>query len=394
MRAGYYDLTVEATGFVKVSSARAPVDAARETSVPADQAATRHHVAQRWKSTRRHRASRPTNAEISQTISMEEINNLPILDRDALSVIQTQPGVVANGNSYTVINGLRTSYSDVTLDGINVQDNYIRDNALDYLPNKLLLGQVRQMTIVSSNGNAAASGGATETAMSTPSGTNQFHGELFCTTATTRFPPTIGSITRPASPLPFLNQNQGGASIGGPIKKDKLFFYSNYEFVRAHQQTPAETTILTANARAGNFHVPRYAPAALHSVEKPADAARPQRESTRSWRASLAQVPGPQFINNNLVGDGLNTGGYRFNQRANEIRDNVTGRLDYDLNTANEFSVFLRLEPRQLATAPIYENDYAASSQESANPTDANFLSASWRWTPSRALDQRIARRL
>ena len=122
---------------------------------------------------------------------MEEIRNLPILDRDVLSVIQTQPGVAYNGNSYTVINGLRTSYSNVTLDGINMQDNYIRDNALDYLPNKLLIGQVRRMTIVSSNGNAASSGGATETAMSTPSGTNLFHGELFWITATTRFPPTM-----------------------------------------------------------------------------------------------------------------------------------------------------------------------------------------------------------
>ena len=78
-----------------------------------------------------------------------------------------------------MINGLRTSYSDMTLDGINIQDNYIRDNALDYTPNRLLLGQVRQMTLVSSNGNAASFGGATETAFSTPSGSNQFHGEGF-----------------------------------------------------------------------------------------------------------------------------------------------------------------------------------------------------------------------
>src|SRR5436305_13964810 len=110
---------------------------------------------------------------------MADIRSLPILDRDPLSVIQTQPGVVSNGNSTTVINGLRTSYSNVTMDGINVQDNYIRDNALDYTPNKILLGQVRQMTLVSSNGNAASFGGATETAFSTPSGGNKPHGEVF-----------------------------------------------------------------------------------------------------------------------------------------------------------------------------------------------------------------------
>ncbi len=93
--------------------------------------------------------------------------------------MQTKAGVASNGNSTTVINGLRTSYSNMSLDGINIQDNYIRDNALDYTPNKLRVGQVRQMTLITSNPTAAASGGATETAFSTPSGGNQYHGEVF-----------------------------------------------------------------------------------------------------------------------------------------------------------------------------------------------------------------------
>ena len=256
VRAGDYDLTVDATGFVKVDLRGLTVDAARETTVPPIklQLAT---TTQTVEVNARPEGVQTTNAEISQTVSMEEIRNLPILDRDVLSVIQTQPGVVYNGNSYTVINGLRTSYSDVTLDGINVQDNYIRDNALDYLPNKLLMGQVRQMTIVSSNGNAATSGGATETAMSTPSGTNQFHGELFWYNRNNALSANDWFNNQAGVPLPFLNQNQGGASVGGPIKKDKLFFYSNYEFVRAHQQSPAETTILTSSARQGIFTLPR-----------------------------------------------------------------------------------------------------------------------------------------
>src|SRR6185503_16872024 len=161
-----------------------------------------------------------TNAEISGTISMESIRNLPILDRDVLSIMQTQPGVIYNGNSTTVINGLRTSYSDVTLDGINVQDNYIRDNALDYLPNKLLMGQVRQMTLVSSNQNAAAAGGATLTALSTPSGTNALHGELFWYNRNSYFAANDWFNNQSGIDKPFLNQNQFGGSLGGPLKKD------------------------------------------------------------------------------------------------------------------------------------------------------------------------------
>ncbi len=376
VRAGDYDLTVESTGFVKVDLRGLTVDAARETTVPSIklQLAT---TTQSVEVNARAEGVQTTNAEISQTVSMEEIRNLPILDRDVLSVIQTQPGVVS-GNSYTTINGLRTSYSDVTLDGINVQDNYIRDNALDYLPNKLLMGQVRQMTIVSSNGNAATSGGATETAMSTPSGTNQFHGELFWYNRNNALSANDWFNNQAGVALPFLNQNQAGASVGGPIKKDKLFFYSNYEFVRARQQSPAETTILTSNARQGIFSY-RDSGGALHSVNLLN--ARGLKGVDPVMAGILAQVPGPQYINNSLVGDGLNTGGYRFNQLANETRDNITARVDYDVNEKNQLSLSFAWN-RDNSLRPDYENDYALVPK-STNPTNANFLSASWRATPS-----------
>jgi hypothetical protein len=119
------------------------------------------------------------SAEVADTVSMEQIKNLPILDRDVLSIMQTKAGVASNGNSTTVINGLRTSYSNMSLDGINIQDNYIRDNALDYTPNKLRVGQVRQMTLVTSNPTRRLPAAPPKTAFSTPSGGNQFHGEVF-----------------------------------------------------------------------------------------------------------------------------------------------------------------------------------------------------------------------
>jgi hypothetical protein len=377
VRAGDYDLAVEATGFVKVDLRGLTVDAARETSVPEIKlqlASTTQSV----EVTANTQGVETTNAEISQTVSTDEIRNLPILDRDVLSVLQTQPGVVFNGNSYTVINGLRTSYSDVTLDGINVQDNYIRDNALDYLPNKLLMGQVRQLTIVSSNGNAASAGGATETAMVTPSGTNQFHGEVFWYNRNNALSANDWFNNQAGVALPFLNQNQGGASVGGPIKRDKLFFYANYEFVRAHEQTPATTTILTSNARQGIFSY-RDSAGNLHTANLLT--LRNLKGVDPVMAGILAQVPGPQYINNNLVGDGLNTGGYRFNQAANETRDNVTARMDYAVTATNQLSLSVAWN-RFNSLRPDYENDYAVIPK-STNPTAANFLSASWRTTPS-----------
>ena len=181
-----------------------------------------------------------TSAEVTETISMEQIKNLPILDRDVLSVLQTQPGVVSNGNTPTVINGLRTSYSNMTLDGINIQDNYIRDNALEFSPNKLRIGQVRQVTMINSNANAAASGGATENAFATPSGSNEFHGEVFWYNRNNHFAANDWFNNQAGIDRPFLNQNQLGTSIGGPIRRDKLFFYFNYEALRTREQAPAE----------------------------------------------------------------------------------------------------------------------------------------------------------
>jgi hypothetical protein len=383
VRPADYDLAVESQGFVKAVLRNIAVDAARETPV----ALVKLQLASVTASVEVSadvQGVEISSAEVSGTISMQDIASLPILDRDPLAVLQTQPGVVSNGNSATVINGLRTSYSNVTLDGINIQDNYIRDNALDYTPNKLLLGQVRQMTLVSSNANAAASGGATETAFSTPSGTNQFHGEGFWYNRNNYFSANDWFNNQSGIARPFLNQNQLGVSFGGPIRKDKLFFYTNYEAVRAHQQTPVDATILTAAARSGIFTY--NAGGAPQQVNLLTLRNLPGIDPT--IQALLSQVPGPQNINSNAVGDGRNTSGYRFNQRNNETRDNITGKIDYNLSTKHAISGSY-LWNRDNSDRPDLENDYSAVPKV-YNPTHSNFLASSWRWTPSPNLTNEV----
>ena len=69
-----------------------------------------------------------------------------------------------------VINGQRSSFTNVTLDGINVQDNYIRTGGVDFTPNQLLLDQVQEFTVITSNQGAASGGGASQVNFTTPSG--------------------------------------------------------------------------------------------------------------------------------------------------------------------------------------------------------------------------------
>jgi hypothetical protein len=383
VRPGYYDVAAAAPGFRRIVRNGISVDAARETVV--EKVVLSAAVLEETVSvTSEAQTVEIANAEISQTVSMEEIRNLPLLDRDPLGAMQLEAGVVYNGNSNTVINGLRTSYSDMTLDGINIQDNYIRDNALDYSPNKPLLSQVREMTVITSNGNAALSGGATETAFTTPSGTNQIHGEAFWYNRNNAFSANDWFNNQSGVTLPFLNQNQMGASMGGPIRKDKLFYYGTYESVRAHEQTPTTELIPTQSMRDGIFQYRNTAGAvqSLNLLTMRGISIDPVVQNL------LNQVPTPDRINSDLVGDGLNSGGYRFNQVANETRDNVTGRMDYSINTTQAVNGSFSWN-RDNSYRPDAENDYSVVPKIT-NPTHAALLALSWRWTPSSRMTNEV----
>ena len=381
VRPADYDLAVSAKGFIRSVLHGITVDMARETDVPRIKLELAG-VTQSVEVSAEVQGVDVATAEVSTTVSMDQIKNLPILDRDVLSIMQTKAGVASNGNSTTVINGLRTSYSNMSLDGINIQDNYIRDNALDYTPNKLRVGQVRQMTLITSNPTAAASGGATETAFSTPSGGNQYHGEVFWYNRNNHFAANDWFNNQAGIGRPFLNQNQFGGDIGGAIRKDKLFFYASYEAIRAHQQLPQDFTVLTPDARNGIFTY--NSGGVIHKVNLLT--LRNLTGVDSGMQPILAQVP--TTINNSDVGDGRNTGGYRFNQRDNELLDNVTGKLDYNINPRHAVS-WTYAHNRDNSDRPDASNNYGLVPAVT-NPTHADLVALSWRWTPSATLTNEV----
>lgn len=385
VRPADYDLSVQAKGFITATIKNLAVDAARETDVQQIQLQLAS-VTQTIEIVADAPAVQTENAEVSSVITMSDIRTLPLFDRDPLGMLQTQPGVVYNGNSLTVINGLRTSYSNITVDGINIQDNYLRDNALDYTPNKILMGQVRQMTLVSSNGNAASFGGATQTAFSTPSGTNQLHGELYWFNRNNAFSASDWFNNQSGIEKPFLNQNQWGAGVGGPIRRDKLFFFFDYEALRTRQQITTTTAILTAPARQGLFSYRDINTGETQQVNLLS--LRGLTGVDPAIQPILAKVPGPEVVNADSLGDVLNVRGYRFNQRDNGTRDNLTGKLDYNHSTAHAFSGSFSWN-RYNSDRPDAENDFSAVPKVS-NPTNAKLLALSWRWTPTGRLTNEV----
>src|SRR5581483_9808289 len=107
----------------------------------------------------------------------------------------------------------------------------------------------------------------------------------------------------------------------------------------------------------------------------------------------LNQVPTPDKINNFDLGDstpGLlkNTAGYRFNQRQNELRDNATAKLDYNLSTRQAVSATYAWN-RDNLDRPDSENDYALIPKVT-NPRHDNLMALSWRWTPTANLTNEV----
>ena len=104
-----------------------------------------------------------TSAQVSGTVEKQQIDELPILDRRAIALLGLEAGVAGTGASDlmpTTINGQRTSFSTMTLDGINIQDNFIRDNALDFTPNLPFSSQAQEFTVITQNADVDKGGGA------------------------------------------------------------------------------------------------------------------------------------------------------------------------------------------------------------------------------------------
>ncbi len=122
-----------------------------------------------------------TSAEVTGTVEKKQIDDLPILDRNPLALLSLQAGVANSGpggSAETTINGQRSSFSNVTLDGINIQDNFIRENALDFTPNLPFLSQAQEFTVTEQNGDVDKTG-SSGVSIVTPKGTNAWHGEGF-----------------------------------------------------------------------------------------------------------------------------------------------------------------------------------------------------------------------
>jgi hypothetical protein len=366
-----YVLTVETAGFMKYTLGELKVDPSKHISLPPIRLALQSST-QTVEVAANTTTVDTATAEIATTVSQNQIRNLPVLDRQISNLFNTQAGVAQNNRTATAINGLRPSYSNLTLDGINIQDG-VRTNNLDYVPNRITIAQVGEFTVSTSNASPTIGGAAATISLSTPSGGNSIHGSGFWYNRNNYFASNDWFSNLAGVKRPFLNLNQVGGSVSGPIVKDKLFYFGNYEALRRKQQTPQNRTILTPTARQG---ILRYGSGGSQQFNVLQGAG---LQVNPFIQGLLAGVPAEG--NNPTLGDGLNTTGYTFNARNNVTRDSVTGKVDYNLSPKNVFSgtyAWNRDILDRPATGPYY-----TIVPPIYNVIHGNLYSASWRSTPT-----------
>ena len=195
-------------------------------------------------------------ATVTSTLVGRQLHELPFTSRNLAELIVTQPGSATPGvPRSTSVYGLPQSALNVTLDGINIQDNSNRSS--DGFFNQIFprADAIEEMTISSASAGAESNAeGALQLKMVTRAGTNTWHGGLFEQHRNQFFNANYYFNNLTSQPRDHIVFNQFGGMVGGPIKKNKLFIFAHMEAFEL-PQTYTEPTgmVLTPEALQGIF---------------------------------------------------------------------------------------------------------------------------------------------
>lgn len=359
-----------------------------------------------------------SNAELSNTVSSRQIQELPLNGRNPLALLTLQPGSASNGATNTAINGQRTSFTNITRDGINIQDNFIRANATDFAPQRPGVDDISQFTVTTSNADAALGYGASQVNIATERGQSEFHGTLFEYNRNSKF------SSRPffSNQRAFLNRNQFGFKVGGPtplprfgeggasVFRNKAFYFFNYEGFRQRQTSSALKTILTAPARTGTFTYNAACVVPTPTNPNPPASSRcpagisPGQLLTINLLTQFGPALGingvnpvvqsrilnliPSVGNTTDAGDQRNTTGFRLNVANNVNRNNFTGRFDVEPNSRHSFN-FIYAHGNEENDRPDIASGYSVAPLV-VQPAVRDFLSTGWTWTPTATLTNEL----
>lgn len=201
---------------------------------------------------------------VATTLSKAQIASLPVVGRGAFELVGFMPGVSTTTGSLRdgTVNGLPQSAVNITLDGMNIQDNYAKSWDGMFTRVSPRLDAVEEVTIsTAAQGADMGSQGAAQVRFVTRSGTNRFQGSAYYYSrrdwmnSNTWFNlnRNVDPVTGAPTPKARLFQDQPGARLGGPIVRDRAFFFVNYEWISAPGTRTDTRTIMSPSAAQGLF---------------------------------------------------------------------------------------------------------------------------------------------
>jgi hypothetical protein len=327
-----------------------------------------------------------TDASLGNVVEQDQIAELPIAARNVVQLLSLQPGVAYLGNEVDAstdtrsgaVNGLRSDQSNVTLDGIGVNDQnngYAFQSVLNVPPDSV---QEFRVTTANANADSGYSSGA-QVALVTKSGTNKFHGAAYAYNRNTIFsandPFLKASQLSSGEPntAPKLLYNVFGVTLGGPIKRNRLFFFANYEGKRQSQGTSVLRDVPSAGLQQGYLQYlctlnpdgslntaacpggtvnglsgvqPGYyalGPSQIMGID-PGNSQTGQKGPNAAVEAVLGHYP----ASNENAGDGLNTLGYRFSSNADSPWNTYILKTDWHINSSGTETLFVRGQTQNL----------------------------------------------
>jgi hypothetical protein len=310
------------------------------------------------------------NPTLGSTVSERTVQDMPLNGRNALDLALLQPGVLpadnpANGSGGTgglqfTVGGGRSDSNTFVLDG--GLNNDLLDNGVVYNPNP---DSIQEFRVLTSNFTAeygrSAGGIITEV---TKSGTNAFHGSAYDFLRNTALDANNFFSNLNGQPRQVLHRNQYGGTVGGPILKNKLFFFLAYQKQQLSElQASAAATLPTPAELQGNFSgSPNQAAVASFLQANPFFQPNAALAAQGIINPASIDPVAQAYIKANLIPT-ASTGSASFQNAHTDNPDEWTGKLDYEASPKDHFTAtFGRILDPQLNPGPGGIPGYSSTS--------------------------------